>query len=160
MADKRHVAVILIIVIVIALVLILVGGLSLFGEGYRVEVYGFAVHDDPFIGDESWDVSFSDYRVDYDTDILTFQPAWFWESSNHIVEITISSGGNSYTQSADIGSFTGSKSFSLTFRHVPQGIYQGTITLYQMQGGFFGLGANKVRRTSCQINELFIDLET
>jgi hypothetical protein len=143
--KSKTIFVIIVLIIVLAVGIIVVSGASIWGGGYRVDVYG-TVYFHP-LDEDDWSSTLDDVIIEIDQTVFTFSDGlWFWETDTVEVEVELW-GDNKYTASADIGTMfiTGDqKSFTVTLRHVEEGLYTGYIRVYELQGGFFGIGAERV----------------
>jgi len=150
--KKTNVIIFFILLIILIIVLLFAFGVIGTG-GYKATVHGTAYYD--IIN--GWGVTFNSATVENDG-ILSFYPGfyWPWETKDINIIAEITNNNQNYESSIWIGSssiIVGSKNFDTVFRHLPVGSYSGSIYLYEVDKGFWGVfEKNRVLQATCSLS--------
>ena len=140
--------------LVIALVMIICLGSAAvylvgdFGTGYKVTLKG-NVNYNPLgtIFTINYD---GNPTITQDKSVLTTYPMSWWNplgTGTIIIDAELYGDGMVEDNLGSIDFFE-NEPFTITLRHVPEGTYSGTFHVYEVTGGIFGLGGEKVLKAS------------
>lgn len=152
---KKILLYILAVIIVASVIVLAVVGATISGGGYKVTITGKVTYD----GLGHWDIQHRSTDYEIDQSVFSSYPAsWFWETDNIKVELTLW-GKEKYVTSKTLGTvfaLGGEKTFSLDLRHVEIGYYSAELRVYEVKGGFFGVGGTQTLRDTYSFN---VDIE-